>query len=403
MNGVLLRGLVLLVLALFTLGACGPDFEPYWKVNKFRVLAIKADPVTLGEGETATLSVAAHDPGRDDITYKWEWCPFRVSTQNRYECPFTVDQINDLAAEQAPEGQRPPRLPANFFDLGDRPTAAFDYPGSREMILGFCQSIVDAIAEAGQDSALGAQLPVIDCNRGFEVSVRLVATTPDDEIIARKRLILATSPQTPINLNPEVNGIGIRLNKRGDLAKVSDTLSWASELEQADQADEPDDDGSEERESLALPADEPLPVVANVPFTLTSIVDPLSVETWRPPAPRGSDRELLPPESEVFLFRWFSSAGGLSDSRGLYVQEKNTLEKASETTFNVPYSSSKSDYDEDGVANGDDNCAPFYNPDQRDSNDDGIGDGCDVYFWSVVRDGRLGIDYVQRRVRVVQW
>jgi hypothetical protein len=385
---------------LFGAGACGPDFDPYWKVNKFRLLAVKADPVTLDEGDTASLSAAVYDPGGDDIDYQWEWCPFRVSVQNRYECPVTVDQINEMVAEQAPEGQStPPPLPDDFFDLGDGAVAQFRYPLSREMIFGFCQSIVDSIAAAGEDSPLGAQLPVIDCAEGFEVSIRLVVSTPDDEIVARKRLVLVTSPQTPINLNPDAVGMGIRLDKAADFSKISDTLSWVGELGEPVGSDE-----TEQRESYALPADgEPLSIVANIPFKVSLLIDPLSVETWRPPAPAGSNKELLPPEKEAFVFRSFASAGDLSDTRGLYVDGENTLQMASGSDFNVPYDSGKSDYDQDGVSNSSDNCAPLYNPDQRDSNGDGLGDGCDVYFWLVVRDARLGLDYAQRRVRVTQW
>jgi hypothetical protein len=394
-----LLGLMFATLALPVLNSCGPDFDPYWKVNKFRLLAIKAEPVTLHEGETATLTAATYDPNGEDISYKWEWCPFRVSVQNRYECPVTVDQVNDLIAEQTPEGQpAPPPLPDDFFEIGDSPVGEFEYPASRELILGFCQSIIEAIAEAGEDSPLGAQLPVIDCKKGFEVSVRLVVSTSDDEIIARKRVMLSTSEETPVNLNPEMMGMTIRLDKSSDYNKANGKLSWVSEL------GEPDEDVElEEREAFQLPEDDPLTIVPNIPFKVGAMVDPLSVETWRPPAPQGSDKELLPPEAEAFSFRSFASAGDLSDTRGLFVDGENTLRTASESDFNVPYDASKSDYDSDGVANDDDNCAPIHNPDQVDSNGDDIGDACDVYLWSVVRDARLGLDFVERRVRVVGW
>ncbi|QDG50812.1 hypothetical protein FIV42_08730 [Persicimonas caeni] len=391
MNAVVSRSLLLA--ALLALGACGPDFDPYWKVNKFRVLAIKADPVTLDEGESTTLSALSHDPAGEQVSYRWEWCPFRVSVQDRYECPVTVEQINEILAEQAPEDEPvPPPLPDDFFDLGTDPSVEFEYPASREVIAGFCQAIVQAAADAGAQSGLGGVIPTLDCSRGFEVSVRMVATTPDDEIVARKRVVLATTDETPVNENPDVTGIGIRLEKPEDADKVRDELDWVAETN-------PDllEDWHE------LPADAPTPIVANIPFEVLSDVDPFSIETWRPPAPEGSEQELLPPESEGLEFRWFASAGDLGDSRGLFIDEQNTLEKAGTTTFSVPFKASKSDYDNDGVSNASDNCAPLYNPDQVDSNDDGIGDGCDVYVWSVIRDGRLGLDFVERRLRVVAW
>lgn len=392
MNAVVFR--CLLLAALLCVSACGPDFDPYWKVNKFRVLAVKADPVTLNEGESATLSALTHDPSGADVEYSWEWCPFQTSVQNRFECPVTVEQINAMIAEQIPEGQpAPPPLPDDFFDLGTGQSVEFDYPADRATIEGFCQAILQLVADAGERSGLGGQIPGLNCDNGFEVSVRMVATTPDDQEIARKRVILKTAEASDNNnSNPDVTGVAIRLEKPEDADKVRDQLDWVS---------------SDRPEELELwhniPADEPTPIVANIPFEILSQVDPASIQIWRPPAPEGSSQELLPPESEALEFRWFASAGDLGDTRGLFVKEQNTLEKAGKSGFSVPYKASKSDYDGDGVSNGSDNCAPLYNPDQLDSNEDGIGDGCDVYVWSVIRDGRLGLDFVERRLRVVGW
>ncbi len=387
---------VLMALGLIVLGvvACGPTFSPYWKVNKFRILALKADPVVLGQGQTSTLSVATYDPNDDNVTYTWTWCPFSVSAQNRYQCPVDVDQINQMIASQAPGGQAP-TLPPDFFDVGTGPTVDFAYPGNEAMIHGFCQAIIAMVAKAAKDSPLAQQLPVQDCDAGLQVSVRLVAKTPHDEIIAKKSVLLVTSPDTQTNANPDVTGIAIQPADTAALDKVRDQLSWTANLD--------GQNGTDDLAWYSIPADEATPIVANVKFKIHAEVDPASVETWRPPAPQGSGKKLLPPESEVFEFRWFTSAGDVGESQGLFVDGTNTLDKASETGFQVAYDASKSDFDGDGVANGADNCPPIANPDQADSNGDGIGDGCDVHLWSVVRDGRLGQDFVERTVRVVGW
>jgi hypothetical protein len=368
-------------------------------VNEFRVLAIQSDPVVLQGGETATLSVLAHHPRGVEPEFRWEWCPFRVSVSNRYECPVGVEELNALIREQArqddPDAQVP-ELPADFFELGSGPQVEFAYPLSPQIIRGFCEAIVAAVAEAGENSPLASQIPVLDCDRGFEVSVRLVARAGDDEIVARKRLLLSTGDQTPINQNPQVTGVEIKLARAEDFASVRDRLPWVAESTG-------DEAGDAAGVWHPIVIGEPTPVVVNTPFTLRAVVDPFSVETWTPPAPEGSEREQLDPRLEVFVFRWFVSGGDLEESSSLYVDGENALVEASATDFNIPYDASKPDYDGDGVPSDSDNCPPFANANQIDSNADGIGDACDIYLWSVVRDGRLGQDYVERRVRVVGW
>lgn len=364
-----------------------------------RVLAIQADPVVLDGGETAKLSVLAHHEPGDNIEFAWEWCPFRVSSSNEYACPVTVEQLNAMLQEQAEkEGANTlfPELPADFFDLGSGKEVDFAYPATPAIINGFCEAIVSAITDAAQDSPLSDQIPVLKCDEGFDISIRLVATSSDDEIISRKRMKLSTGPKTTKNLNPDVTGIDIKLAEASDFDKARATLPWVDAMTLA-QIEDP----AKGWHSIA--EDEPTPILAGIPFLIRSVVDPESVETWTPPAPDGSQETELEPELEVFLFRWFVSDGDLEKPMSLYVDEKNTLLDASETGFEIPYDASDADFDGDGVGNGSDNCAPLSNPDQLDSNGDGIGDACDIYLWSVVRDGRLGQDFVERRVRVVGW
>lgn len=395
---------VICLLGAISMGAilssgCGPDFAPYWRVKKLRVLAIQADPVVLDGGEVAKLRALAHHAPDDSIDYAWEWCPFRVSTSDNYECPVTVEQLNAIFKQQAEkdgaEGSVP-ELPPDFFSLGSGKEVDFAYPATPEVINGFCEAILSAITDAAENSPFADQLPVKNCEEGFDISIRLVATSSDDEIISRKRMKLSTGPKTPKNLNPDVTGIEIKLAKAADFDKARAALPWVDALSQAEV----------ENPSAGwhpIAEDEPTPILAGIPFLVRSVVDPASVEIWTPPAPDGSDKTELDPEPEVFIFRWFVSDGDVDQASGLYVDDKNTLLDASETEFVVPYSASQSDFDGDGVSNGADNCAPLNNPDQRDSNGDGIGDACDIYIWSVVRDGRLGQDFIERQVRVVGW
>ena len=52
------------------------------------------------------------------------------------------------------------------------------------------------------------------------------------------------------------------------------------------------------------------------------------------------------------------------------VMETTTPEEAVEVAKSV-------DFDKDGFSNFDDNCPAVYNPDQKDSNNDGFGDACE--------------------------
>jgi hypothetical protein len=108
------------------------------------------------------------------------------------------------------------------------------------------------------------------------------------------------------------------------------------------------------------------------------------------------------------------SNGDLDDSRKLYAPELNELDDASTAMFNVTYiqdptdeelatleSGQDEDWDLDGISNEDDNCRYLANEDQKDSDGDKIGDACEVKLWSIVRDGRLGIDWIERDVKII--
>lgn len=380
-----------LLFALVFLG-CGPEFDPYWKINKFRVIAIQAEPVTLREGETTTLTAEAFAPDDEAVNYEWEWCPLRTSPDGEWECPIDAEGLQQAFAESAPEGQPAPEIPDDFFELGEGRQVDFRYPGSQDAILGLCEAVVEQIQGLPEDSPLAGAIPVVDCDRGFEVSVRLIATSGDARIAARKRLTLFTGNERFDNSNPDVLDIQLQPREESDIPKASETLDWV----------EP---ASETRENrwVSLPEDDPLPLLAGITYDIRAQVESDSVEIWTPPAPEGSESDFLPPESEVIEYRWMVTTGGLEESEGLFVEELNTLTGASESGLTVNYDASEPDFDGDGVSNADDNCAPLANREQRDSNDDGVGDACDIYVWSVVRDGRLGVDWVRRQFRVSHW
>jgi hypothetical protein len=428
-----LHVLLVMVVALGSAG-CGEDFEPAWRVNDYRLLALQASPPVLQQGESATLRAVDYNPDDRDVTYTWEWCPFQTSAQNEFKCPefdpsdltgsseralrqtqsalhtdagvahsdagppdasardatsndtsgaadvrpadsssadaatdtFSDTQTTEREDAQDAGSQSPfPPSGEDPFALGTGREIQFSYPGSEAQILAVCQAIQRAVARAGQDSPLSGRLSTADCSRGYKISVRVVIDTGQRELVARKNIELSTGSDQ-INQNPQLGGIDIRPAKPADISRLRDSLDWVIP------ADTP-----RRQQWVEMPADEPLPLAADTSFDLRAVVDRNDIESWRPPAPEGSDRQELPPRLEIWQFKWYTTLGDLADSERLYDPDLNTLEEATRSGLTVH---------SDQL---DGSCAASTQTDT-----------CVGHIWQIVRDGRLGLDWVKRSVSI---
>ncbi len=390
-----LGGAALLMLLVMAQYGCGPDFAPYWRVDKLRVLSMRATPITLRPGDTAELDALVYIPEGEEVSYQWDWCPFQTSADTKYECPITREQLIGILRDGIPEDEVPSGVDIDQlleqivppFDLGTETTAQFPYPGTPEFILGICNSL--QLSLAGEDNELNEVAGVSSCEQGYQATFRVTLTdSSGEEFVSAKRILLWTGAEQTDNENPDVDGIEIRLENPEDLSKVVDKLDWIMASE-----------ATEERWYL-LREGESTPIVAGIPFELRSRVNPDSIQTFQRPAPMAANNatqeiEYLPPETESMVFRWFVTGGDLDDSRKIFAPDINTIEEAGTTSYNITLSQdSSNDWDEDGTNNGDDAC-PYI------ANGDGSAAACTVSIWSVVRDGRLGVDWIERRVEVV--
>lgn len=340
--------------------ACGEMFDPYWQVDRYRILALRSDPVTLEPGDPAELTVLDHVPPDTSVSYDWSWCPVQPSAEQQYECP--VEDIQEQNADGDGGGMS---FDPELLDLGSGESASLLYPGTTDQVRELCRSIQEAIAEAGQSSNLAGRLPTPNCSRGYDISVRLEATTDDGTVEVAKKDVTLSTGGDQTNQNPDHGGLEIRVADPGDLPKVRDRLDWL-----------PPAGTARDEQWVDASGDEPLPILTGMTFQVRARVDEESSEEYRPPPPAGSDREQLPPEREGISFRWFATQGELEQSQRIYVPENDNLETARRTGVTI---------------SGDRGGACAEDP-QRDA--------CRVTVYSVIRDGRLGSDFARANLRI---
>lgn len=333
--------------------SCGPDFNPYWKIDRLRVMAIKADPVVAEQGDRVELSALVYAPGDPQIDYDWSWCPVRVTAENEYECPLEAEEIGEQFGDGGSAA-----VDEDFFDLGDEETAEFINFFAEDDVREFCEALQEELIGDEDDPELAGLLPDIDCEEGWEVSVRLEVDTGDDSVIASKRFMLSGGADEP-NQNPEFAAYHVRPVDPDDLEILRNRAGWDIPAGR-----------DHEHQWMPVSEDEKLRVVENVTLELRAYVDDDSLQVY---TPRGQDE----PRLEALEYRHFTTTGTFNTSTGLFSPEHNTLRDAS----NVELTLSPDRIEEE--------CR------------EPESEGCGVRLWTVVRDARLGVDWIERRLLVL--
>jgi hypothetical protein len=215
-------------LALLVLVAACSDFEPYNRLSKLRVLAIKSEPALPAPGETATLTPLVYAPPGVSVQLAWSWCLLSGAPTAGFPCLVGEDEVPALAGG-APRS----------YDLGTGDTAAFTHDLDPSRMAALC-------AEGG-----------LDCAGGMPITVRMRATAGDADVDTVLTLRLRFAPEHAANANPALGGLTATVDGTAaalDAVELPRDVEVPIGVELTDTEAESyvRDDGANARESLVL-------------------------------------------------------------------------------------------------------------------------------------------------------
>jgi hypothetical protein len=182
--------LLLAPAALSLVAACGgTDFDPISRLDKLRVLAIRAQPVNPAEGTETTFETLVYTTASQSAsasTFAWSWCPILGNSADGYTCPFTDADVQMLAT-QAGAAEAPPPL---AFSTDAMPAWKNVFPAAA--LKAICDSGVEGFKP--------------DCANGFPVRVKVTVTNGSESVVATAVVRLPIDA-TPSNENPAIDGI----------------------------------------------------------------------------------------------------------------------------------------------------------------------------------------------------
>ena len=282
-------------LCLSTLGGCltncQPLFSPRSVIDKYRLLAIRAEPPEIGPGDTTRISMLTVTP--DGTVKSSEYKPFPscitdagVADPSAFwiAClPGTgAVQTSDQACTQFPgvntdggDGGGVPTLPTPGQDAGDSPFS---------LVLPPCGS--NATWTAPKDYL--SKLPKADQFKGREVLLVSLLTFKGKQQTSLKRIKLSTKPKEQRNRNPVALSFQL---KDKDVSTCTRGKPFGCDV-------------------LESPA--------NVPIELKIRVDLKSRDTLPP-----NEQKELKQEEEDFRISWYATNGELDNSSTYLVGGKN--------------------------------------------------------------------------------
>lgn len=284
---VLKLGSVVLAALALSLG-CGEEFEPYSQVTELRVLAVGSDKPSLAPGQSATLDALVFEPGGSDLTYKWSWCPFTTGSFTGYECAASEEEINEGLANAGFS------LPS--FDLGTGPTAQLAYPDPPEVVPLICSLLVnDELPDFFRSP---------DCDRGIDVTVKVVVSGAGQTITSVRTIELLASGDLVPNNNPSALSLSM--------------------IET--------DPSTEAEESILIRDDGSTVLDRGRDYTLRLDIAENSSESFVRVEPGSPPSESF----EILAVSWFVEDGELENERTGFLEKGSTLQEGGQNVWKTP-------------------------------------------------------------------
>jgi hypothetical protein len=274
-----------LVIAALTCAGCDGNLPEYNQLKGFRVLALRASPPTLSEGESTTLDALTFVEGEPNpsLRYRWSWCPARLPSAIGGDCALDEGELAHVLGVDRDELS---------FELGDEATAELAYPASPEVFRAACENSADS----------EAQHAVFSCEGGFPVSIRADITYREQTIRIQKEIWLLFG-DLPANENPELGAVSFLKVNGG-----TDPESW------------PEDTAAR----LALGGR----------YEVRVEVDETSAELF---VPEATVVDPSPAEKrEALYISWFVSSGETNEKRTSFIQGGVSLAEFGKNEWLLP-------------------------------------------------------------------